>query len=66
MPYTGANIDRLLEIAFGAILLGGLLLFPVGRRRRIRSGWVTSLGPGLVLADEQVWSQWRSRSHGRG
>jgi hypothetical protein len=59
LPYTGANIDRLLEIAFGAILLGGLLLFPTGRRRRTRSGRVTTLGPGLVLANEQLWSQWR-------
>jgi len=60
LPYTGANIDRLLEIALGAILLGGLLLLAVGRRRRTYTAKATVTVPGFLLAERPVWSQWRS------
>jgi hypothetical protein len=62
LPYTGANIDRLLEIAFGAILLGALLLLAVGRRRRFGAAKATAVVPAFVPAERTVWTQLRPGS----
>jgi hypothetical protein len=62
LPYTGANIDRLLEIAFGAILLGALLLVAVARRRRVGTATAAAVVPRFVLAERTVWTQWRPGS----
>ena len=58
---TGASIERLLQIALGAILLGVLLMLPIGRRRVSAAAATSrSAAPGLMMADRIVWSQWRS------
>jgi hypothetical protein len=66
LPYTGENIERLLEMSLGAILLGGLLLLAVGRRRRFGSTR-TPFVPGFAIAETPVWTQWRRPGplHGR-
>jgi hypothetical protein len=59
LAYTGENVERLLGIALGSILLGGLLLLAVGRRRRFGDTKANAVVLAFVPAERSVWAQWR-------
>jgi hypothetical protein len=59
LPFTGADIEQMVGIGGGAILVGALL---VRRRRRANGLAAASTTSGSVVGDTTVGSQWRPDS----